>query len=155
MYKNRNSQSKGILRIQNIAFSPRSGINPGYEKRGRALSYDISQKYIVDKKDFLDKTIEKITERYSGTNSIRILEPGCGPGNITAFYLLGRKMIQSFREINIECADLSNEMTLLVNKYIKERENEINNSNCTVNLRITSGTCLIDADYYESMVKKK
>ena len=146
-----------LFRIQNIKLSPQSGINPGYEKKGRALSYDITQDYIVDKKDFLDKAIEKIIEKYSSPqklNSIRILEPGCGPGKITTFYLLGKKMLQSFRRIDIECADLSDEMALLVNKYLKERENEIINSNCNVNVRITSGTCLIDASYYENIAKK-
>lgn len=151
----RKAQSNGSLTIQNINCSSQCGINPGYEKKGRALSYDLTQDYIVDKKDFLDKVIEKITERHFRADSIRILEPGCGPGKITAFYLLGRKMLQSFRRIDIECADLSNEMVLLVNKYLKERENEINNSNSTVNVTITSGTCLIDASYYESIVKKK
>jgi len=155
MDKNHNSQSNGSLRVENINFHPQCGINPGYQKDGRALSYNLTQKYIIDKKDFLNKIIEKITQRYSKTNSIRILEPGCGPGNITAFYLLGKKMLQSFERIEIECADLSNEMALLINKYLKERENEINNSNCTVNLRITSGLCLIDPIYYEKMDKKK
>jgi hypothetical protein len=45
-------------------------------------------------------------------------------------------------------------MALLANKYVKERENEINNSNCAVNVRIISGACLIDASYYESIAKK-
>ena len=154
MNEKNNSQSKGSLTIQTIEVPPQFGINPGYEKKGRALSYDLTQEYIVDKHDFLNKTIEKITERYPITNSIRILEPGCGPGRITASYLLGTKMIKSFRKISIDCADLSNEMTLLADKYIKERENEINNSNCTVNVRITSGTCLIDTPYYENIIKK-
>ena len=153
MYKKNYSQSKGSLRIQKIECSQQYGINPGYEKKGRALSYDLTQECIVDKKDFLNKTIEKITERYN--HSISILELGCGPGKITGFYLLGSKMLQRFRRIDIECADLSNEMAFLVNKYVKERENEINNNNCTVNVRITSGTCLIDSSYYESMAKKK
>jgi len=161
MYKKSNSQrkpeSKGSIRIQNIECSSQSGINPGYEKKGRALSYDITQDYIVDKKYFLNRIIEKIIERYGQTqkpSSIRILEPGCGPGKITVFYLLGRQMLKSFSRIDIECADLSNEMILLLNKRLKERENEIINSNCNVNVRITSGTCLIDANYYESFKKK-
>ena len=152
MNKKNNPQRVGNLRIQKIECPQQFGINPGYEKKGRALSYDITQDYIVDKKDFLNKAIEKITERYK--QSISILELGCGPGKITAFYLLGSKMLQIFRRINIECADLSNEMALLVSKYVNERENEINNSNCTVNIRITSGTCLIDPSYYESLAKK-
>ena len=155
MDKTHNPQSKGSLKIQKIEFSPPFGINPGYEKYGRALSYDLTQEYIVDKRDFLNKTIEKIIERYSQKNSIRILEPGCGPGRITAFYLLGKNMLQSFRRIDIECADLSNEMALLLNKHVKEIENEINNSNCAANVKITSGTSLIDTSYYESMGEKK
>ncbi len=155
MYKNNNSQNNGKISLQKIEFYPECVINPGYQKKGRALSYYLTQNYIVDKNYFLDKSIAKIIDRYSKTNSISILEPGCGPGNITAFSLLGSKMIQSFKEIDIECADLSNEMTSLLNENIKKRENEINNSNCTVNVGITSGVSLIDTHYYENMTKKK
>ena len=154
MNKVNNLQIKGKLVIQNTKFTPTNGINPGYEKKGRALSYSITQDYIINKNFFFKEIIERLTNGNFTRNSISIFEPGCGPGKVTAYHLLGKKMITYFKSIYIECADLSNEMILLLNKYLKERELDIENSGSNINVNITSGISLIDLHYYKTVAKR-
>ena len=99
------------------------GVNPGYQKASRPLTYAATQPLLVDKEPLFARILTAVEKAWpawcaAAPEGISVVEPGCGPGFFMAAFLRWLATRTDSTPVHLVGADLSTGMIDLAHRRL-------------------------------------